>query len=417
VVSGTIGRLGRSFLHPQLVLAGYVYELTQSNALVGLLTTVNEAGMLGPQLYVSSLIEHRPRKLPSFMAMHVARTIALVGIVAGIWLSIANVTTGLGVFFAATFVYRIAHGAGGLAFMDIIGKTIDPRRIGGLLAWRALLGGTLALVAGFLAVQPALQRMTFPSNYALLAAGGAALTAVSGIAIFFAREDPMAKTPKRRNLSGVIRGGLGDLRADRNYRLLLALRVLMRANGLTLAFYVPYGIERLGASGMAGVFIGVTSASQLASSPFWGRMSGTRGNRICLVWVGVLYALSPLAVLAATRVPDLVAWSPPWLGFTLTAPLAVYLLALALFGFAHQGNIIARNAFVVETAPPDRRPSYIAFLNTVSVPMTFLPAIAGWAIGGSTSGLDGLFVGVCVTGILTLIAAAGLEDVRGAPTS
>jgi len=396
-------------------LAGYVYELTQSNALVGLLTTVNEAGMLGPQLYVSSLIEHRPRKMPSFVVMHLARTVSLVGIVAGIWLTMANVALGLTVFFLATLVYRVAHGAGGLAFMDIIGKTVDPRRIGGLLAWRALLGGVLALVGGFLAVQPALRHMGFPTNYALLAAGGAALTGISGFVMFLAREDPMAKTPKRRNLSGVIRGGFDDLRADRNYRLLLALRVLMRANGLTLAFYVPYGIERLGASGMAGVFIGVTSASQLASSPFWGWMSERRGNRICLVWVGALYALSPLAVLAATRVPELLAWSPPWLGVDLTVPLAIYLLALALFGFAHQGNIIARNAFVVETAPPDRRPSYIAFLNTVSVPMTFLPAIAGWAIGGSTSGLDGLFAAVCVTGLLTLLAALGLEDAHTTP--
>jgi len=222
----------------------------------------------------------------------------------------------------------------------------------------------------------------------------------------------MERVPKRRGLSGVIRGGLADLRADRNYRLLLTLRLLMRANGLTLAFYVPYGVERLGASGMAGVFIGVISASRLASSPLWGRVSGGRGNRACLIWSGAFYALSPIAALAATRVPDPAAWSVPWLGFTLSLPLGVYLLSLALFGLALQGNIIARNAFIVEIAPDDRRPSYIAFLNTVSLPMSILPVLAGWTIGGSTNGLDGLFIVVAVTGALTFVVASRLTEVR-----
>lgn len=399
------------------MLAAYVYELTGSNALVGLLTTVNEAGMMGPQLYLSSLIEHRPRKLPSFVVMHLVRSVALGALFAGMWVSTSKPAVGLTVFFVACFAFRVAHGGGALAFMDIIGKTVDPRRLGGFLAWRALLGGILALVAGFLAVQPMLHRIAFPRNYALLGGAGVVLTVASGFAFFFAREDPMKRAPKPRNLAGAVRGGLADLRADRNYRLLLALRLLMRVNGLTLAFYVPYGIDRLGAVGMAGVFIGVISASQLVSSPFWGSMSGKRGNRVCLIWTGFFYAMSPLAALAATRVPQLVAWSPPGVTFALSLPLGVYLLALALFGFAHQGNIIARNAFVVEIAPEDRRPSYIAFLNTVSLPMTFLPALAGWAIGGSTRGLDALFVAVTITGALTLAVASRLTEVRSNTTS
>ncbi|MBT3269697.1 hypothetical protein HN371_21310 [Candidatus Poribacteria bacterium] len=412
VVSGTVGRLERSFLHVQLVLAAYVYELTQSNALVGLLTTVTEAGMFGPQLYVSSLIEHRARKLPSFIVMHAARTVAVACMCAGVWVSASHVAAGLLLFFVACVFHRVLHGGSALAFTDIIGKTVDPRRYGGFLAWRAVLGGILALVTGFLVVQPILDRLAFPVSYAVLVGAGVAFTGISGFVFYLAREDPMERVPKRRGLSGVIRGGLADLRADRNYRLLLTLRLLMRANGLTLAFYVPYGVERLGASGMAGVFIGVISASRLASSPLWGRVSGGRGNRACLIWSGAFYALSPIAALAATRVPDPAAWSVPWLGFTLSLPLGVYLLSLALFGLALQGNIIARNAFIVEIAPDDRRPSYIAFLNTVSLPMSILPVLAGWTIGGSTNGLDGLFIVVAVTGALTFVVASRLTEVR-----
>jgi hypothetical protein len=379
-MSGTVGRLERSFLHSQL--------------------------------YVSSLIEHRPRKLPSFMVMHAARTAAALCMCGGIWISASHAAPGLWLFFVACFAHRVLHGGSVLAFTDIIGKTIDTRRYGGFLAWRAVLGGILALVTGFLIVQPILHRGPFPSSYAILVGAGAVFAGVSGGVFYGARENPQVGVMKRRNLFEVVRGGLSDLRADRNYRLLLTLRVLMRVNGLTLAFYVPYGVERLGASGMAGVFIGVISASRLASSPVWGRLSSRRGNRVCLIWSGVFYALSPVAALMATRVPSIGAWLAPVLGFTLSLPLGVYLLALTVFGFALQGNIIARNAFVIETAPSERRPSYIAFLNTVSLPMALLPVLAGWAIGDSTSGLDGLFVVVAATGVLTFAVASRLTEVR-----
>jgi hypothetical protein len=84
-------------------------------------------------------------------------------------------------------------------------------------------------------------------------------------------------------------------------------------------------------------------------------------------------------------VPDLALWTARVSGLALSVPLGVHIPALALFGFAHQAAIVARNAVGAEIAPDDRRPSYIAFLNAVSLPMAFLPAPARCAIGGSMS--------------------------------
>ncbi|MBT3267518.1 hypothetical protein HN371_10215 [Candidatus Poribacteria bacterium] len=91
--------------------------------------------------------------------------------------------------------------------------------------------------------------------------------------------------------------------------------------------------------------------------------------------------------------------------------MGVYLRAFALFGSVRQGSSIARNVFVAEVAPDDHRPSDIAFLHTVSLSMASLSALAGWAIGRSTSGLDALFAAGSITGSLTLAAGSRLAEV------
>ena len=99
-------------------------------------------------------------------------------------------------------------------------------------------------------------------------------------------------------------------------------------------------------------------------------------------------------------------------GFTPGLPPGVYLPALALFGFAHPGAVIVGDAFVIEIAPGDRRRSYTAFLDTVSLPVTFLLAVVGWAVGGSTSGPDGPAVAASGPGAVTFAAASRLAEVR-----
>ena len=66
IVNGTLVQLGNAFVDAPLVLSGYVYELTRSTGLVGLLVALASAGMLWPQLPASSFIERRRHKLPFY---------------------------------------------------------------------------------------------------------------------------------------------------------------------------------------------------------------------------------------------------------------------------------------------------------------------------------------------------------------
>jgi|GEM_PF-4809360 len=73
IANGALGRVGMTFTDPNLILAAFVYKQTSSNTLVGLLGTLGTLGMFFPQLYISRLIEHRPRKKPFYVGAMVLR--------------------------------------------------------------------------------------------------------------------------------------------------------------------------------------------------------------------------------------------------------------------------------------------------------------------------------------------------------
>ena len=414
IANGALGRAGSAFIDPHLVLSAFVYEETKSALWVGVLVTLAAAGSFWPQLYMSSLIEHRPRKNPFYVGAAVVRVATLLAMVAAMLL-VGATESGwpMVLFFLSFFAFKSAQGAGVLPFYDVVGQTIRLTRLGGFFALRSLFGDTLALLCGFLVLQPIIAHLSFPVSYALLAGISLVLLGAGWGMWCLAHEEENQHPPKKRRLRQTLTEGARMVRTDRNYRNLLLIKSLVRVCVLALAFYVPYGVERLGAVGLGGVFIGLISASRLVSSLLWGRVSDRRGNRPCLMWAGLLFALSPAAALLAPRLPQLFRLDTPVLLVQMDMPLCVYLMSLCFLGFALQANMIGVNALLIESAPKDKRPSYIAFINTVAFPLAFLPAVAGVLVGDRPFAFDILFVVIAASGLLYFRCALGLSEIRG----
>jgi len=415
IANGALWQIGFGFINPSLVLAAFVYERTGSNTLVGLLAALSAAGAFWPQLYMSRLIEHRSRKKPFYVFMAGVRVSMLSAMVAAMWLAGRHESSWLlALFFCAFFALRTADGCGTMPFFDIVGQTIAPTRLGRFFAWRSLLGNSLGMVSGFLIIQPILINVQSPANYFVLGCGAVLFIATSLSLFGCVREEKNHTPPKERSFRQTFAGAARMLKESANYRYLFSIRMLLHFNVLAVAFYVPYGVGRLGAVKLSGVFIAVMAASRMISSLFWGRMSDARGNRRCLLGSGVFFVLSPAAALVAPHLPDAFSVAIPFASVPLDLPLCVYLTALCFFGLATQANLIGLNAFLIESAPPGKRPSYIAFLNTLTGPLTFLPLLAGALVGGRLLALDTIFVVVAAAGILTFVSAMKLSEVRGA---
>lgn len=382
VFAGAIGGVGISFIHPELVIAGMIYSVTESPTLVATVTILSKLGALGPQLLASSYFEHHPRKMPSFFRVMLLRGLIIVGLLASMWgLTIAVNAWTLTAFFAAFLLLWAFSGAGHVLFMDMVGRMINRSDVGVFFARRHILGNALAIAAGLVIIQPVLDLLPTPQNYLLLAIIGGALITFDMYLWTRARETEGPRAKNRTTFRESLKRGKEWLRADHNYRCYLGMRVAFRLNYLGLAFFIPYGVSQLPYRGpgtlamLGGIMVATMQVSRLIASALWGRVADSWGFRSCMVGGSLLFLLSAGLALLSPHLPEAFALAVPYTKYVFNLPIVMYFLALLMLGVGLQGLIIGQQKFLVTSAPEHRRGSYIGFMNTITCPLTLLPLV------------------------------------------
>lgn len=418
VLSGACAQLSHACMHPELVLAGMVERLTGSNFLVAMVAVVSKGGMFAPQLWIGSRLEHHSRKRPYFIATTVIRGAAAAAVVASlVMLWRQGNGLALGLFFLAYLAMCMCGGTGHVIFMDMAGRTIPGDRVGRFFGLRHFVGGGLAIAAGIFLIQPLVQNEGLvPVNYLVLAIAGGAMAIIDMTLWSMTREAHGPSASRRGNFRQSFRRGFGWLRTDRNYRAFFFLRIAFRINYLALAFFIPYGswaFRQLGPSGAAalsGILVAAMRLSRVLTSVGWGRLADRRGYRAPMLAAGVLFLLAPVLALIAPRLPPAYALPMPGTKIALDLPLTVYLLALVSLGAGMQASIIGGSRFLIRSAPPQRRISYVGFMNTITSPLALLPLAGAWV--ANTFGMTALFGGIVSGGVLGIAAALYMRPER-----
>lgn len=424
VAAGVFAETSREFIHPEIILTGLVYAMTQSAMLAAVVPVINKVGLMAPQLLFGSRIEHLPRRQPVFVLITIVRSLLLFTVVAAIGLLAVRGTTtaALSLFYAAYLGFCISTSFAHVVFMDMIGRLIAPHRVASFIGLRQVLGGMLAMVVGFFMIQPILSALNTPWNYLLLSAIGAIVMVIDMSIWCTAREVAGAAAKRRPGLAESARRGLRWLRADPMYRKFLWTRVGFRISYLGLAFFVPFGEQQLSAGGvgsialLGGFLVGTQKVSGITGSALWGKAADRLGSRFTLICAGLLLTAAPLLAVVATGLPTAYRLPLPGVERALDLPLTCYLLALVVLSFGTRAQILGGQRLLVLNAPPDRRPTYLSFINTLTSPLTLLP-LAGAALAEWT-GMATLFVAVATGGLIMLAAALTMPpDPPAAPTT
>ncbi|MFP4106426.1 MAG: hypothetical protein ACLFVU_10090 [Phycisphaerae bacterium] len=415
VTAGMFAGVARDFVHPELIIVGLIWALTKNPYLVALVPIINKAGALTPQLLASTFIEHRPRRRPYFVLLTFIRTGSFVGLVAAMFLLTISVNwVHLMIFYTVYLLCCMTGGTGHVIFMDMVGRLIPSHRIGAFLGMRQFLGGGLSIITGLLIVQPILNKVYLPMNYVILAAIGAVLVGVDMGIFSQCREEPGPKADSKTTLMESMRRGLAWLTADHNYRCYFWCRIAFRLSYLGLAFFVPYGEDRLsreGAAGMAvlgGILVATFKGSGVIGSLIWGKYVDRFGSKSTMIWGGALMTVAPLMALLSPRLPITFELPLPYVERGLTLPLLMYLLALAVFQQGLRAQMLGGHRLLINGAPSHRRASYIAFLNTITCPLTLLPLAGAWL--ADIAGMDAVFVVVVIGGALMFVASSFMHQ-------
>jgi MFS family permease len=408
-LNGALFQFANGLIDPSIVLTTWlVGRLTSSNLLLALVVPLGQGCWFLPQVFVSARIQRMQRKMPVYAISAVIRVVVWSSLSVMVWLVDEPAYLLLG-FFALYAIAQMAAGPAGLAFFDIVAKTVPARRRGRLFATRLFVGGILALGSSWIVNRvlghPALP---VPHDIALLLTIYS-VTLIPSFVLFFAvREPPGVTIDKPVGIKEQLRRAGQLLRKNPVYRRYTAVRLILGLTGVALPFYSVYAKNVLGAeAGMAGIYAAVAGGAKLLSNLAWGWISDQKGNRLVMRLLVGGKGLTMLLALALVGSVSLLKPEGAWLPY----------LALPLFfldGATFPAGILAGSNFLTELASDAERPIYLGLTNTLSGVVTLLSVLGGLLV--DWLGFAGLFAAALVLCVVGLVLSAGLPEPRETAT-
>lgn len=372
VLNGVVFTLVDALIAPSLVLAWFVSRLGAPNIVVGLLPAILTGGWFLPQLLVATRVQGQPRVMPWYRRVGIIRTICMAMLGVSTLTFAASPVLLLLSFFLFYVTYALAAGVSGIPWLEVVGKVIPPRRRGTFFGLRNFWGGLLALAAAAPIAEILSEHffgLQFPYNFALLFGIATICVGVGSWAWGSIREPESYSSQTSHSVRDLLRRGIAVFRTDRDYRAFMLLRILMALATIADPFYVVFAKTQLNAPpAIVGLYVAAISIASLASNFLWSPLSDRASKRTLALWTVGSVVVVPLSALLISLLAGIVDNNILFVAFSL-----VFILS----GLAAGGSRIVNNNMLLTIAPPNERPTYIGFLNTVLGIVIFVPVLGG----------------------------------------
>lgn len=366
VFNGVLFAMGSAFADPSTVLPAFVSRLTDSEAAVGLIPAIGMGGWYLPQLVAASWVQAWPRKRRLYRLATVLRASGWFGVIATVLL-LGSRHPGLVLvcFLVGYSLSSFSGGLSGVAFLEVVAKTVAPNRLGSFFGHRQFWGGLGGAACGLLVRQIlASQRLPFPTNYAVLFAIAAGCFIPAWIA-FCCVKEPAGPVEEARPFFESLRRAPACIHEDATFRRLLWGRMLLGAAGIALPFYIVYCRRWLQVpEATVGTYLSAQMVGSMLAVPIWARLNDRSGPHRLLSMVAGLSLLVPFIALLTSLLPLGAMGSQAAFG-------AVFFGLGATTG----GSFIGFTNYLFAIAPEERRTVYTGTLNSCFALTAFLPML------------------------------------------
>ncbi len=363
VTNGIIFNASSAFLNANTILPLFVSRLTDSHFLVGTAAALHEVGWFVPQLFVAAATAHRPRQKPFYVGAAFFRLAVFTALLASFFFSSYRQPEQVLLFFFLFYgLYSIGGGFAGVAFMEIVSKTVPPERRGSFWGLRMSVGGLLAAAFGRL-VAEILNQNPFPRNFELLFMFAFFFIFAGLFSFAWVKEPELPnRLPKVPYLQRLQEAFL-LLKTDPHFFRLYVTRLLIGAYTVAAPFYVLYARQKLDFPvAAAGLFVSAEVLGLAASNLWWSAFSNRGRDGLVLVGSAAFALFAPLWALLS--------------GFLGFSPFLYAFIFFAL-GATNAGLAVGYLNHLLKIAPESSRTLYIGLLHTLLFPILFFPGLGG----------------------------------------
>ncbi len=396
--------IAMSFIGPSTVVPGLLTELGASAFIIGFVSTLQRAGWLLPQLLAARYLANKPYKKPYVIlpaALCRPLFLVLAGVIWGLGARSAKLTIGL--FLPLYALFWIGDGLSSLSWLDLLSKTVPPKRRGRLTGIGQTLSGIFGFLAG-IAVEWMLSEKgpTFPNNYTSLFLIGFGLLALSFLSIFFIKEPighSAENVPRWRDFVPQ----LGNvLKRDRTFRRYIISRQFFNLNFLATPFYITHALETLRLPDqVVGRYTSIGVVGAVLAALLFGWINERQGTKRAM---GISTIVTAAVPITAILIPHL-SGNSHWLAWT-------YGIVFFVLNASASSMLPAWTAFVLELAPEIERPVYVGLTNTINGITTLFSTIGGLILQWTHSNYDFLFLITAAGTLLALPMLVNLPDPR-----
>jgi MFS family permease len=365
--------LALTFASTTTVLPDLVGRLTDSEVIVGLLSTVSGGAWLVPQLIFAHLLTAKRRKKPYLILG------AVIGRPQYLFYAIA-LGLGLGrhpalallLLFGVQFVFYGSDALAAVAWFDLLGKAIPEARRGRMMGSGQLISGLLSIGAGvIIATLLSANGPAFPHNYAIILtlAGVFFMLSLLSCSLIVEPDEPVEE--QRPAWRDYLPHLLDTLRHNPAFARLIVVRLLAGFDGLALGFYIIFATRELGLPPeTVGLFTAVQTAGRIVASVGLGALNERFGShRVVQVatGIGMTAPIVALVLLSTHAQPG-------------TTTIVIYAWVFLASGVVVNAAMLGFFNYVLQLAPAGQRPTYIGLFNTISGVLVVLPTIGGWLL-------------------------------------
>lgn len=360
-----------AFFGPSTVVPSFLTTLGASSAVIGLLSTLQRAGWLLPQLVGARYLTDKPYKKP-FILLPAGISRIMILVLAGlIWLTGARrPDLTVLIMIVAMSIFWMGDGLASIAWFDFLSKSVPAHRRGRLTSTGQILSGVAGFAAGF-GVEWLLsdQGPRYPNNYATLFLIGFVMLAISYTALALGKENKGVSADRVPTWAEYL-PQLGKLLSrDREFRRFLITRQVYNLAMLAAPFYITYALDVLALpERVAGRYTSIGVVGTIGAALLFGWLNERHGTKLtCQV-----------SVLVTTAIP-LLALAIPWIVKDATWLAWAYGLVFLANNAAMSSFLPGWTAYVLEWAPEADRPIYVGLTNTLNG-ITALMSIIGGAV-------------------------------------